>query len=124
MTGVDIEQPGHGDTHPATPLGEQNNSKGNVGLNDEIPKVPVQNILPSGTEECGLISVIPASLFCDNKSAIQIAANLVMHEKTKHFDIDVHLVREKIASGLIKTIKVESKYHVVHILTKAFGIGV
>ncbi|GJS69056.1 ulp1 protease family, C-terminal catalytic domain-containing protein [Tanacetum coccineum] len=32
-----------------------------------------------------------------------------MHEKTKYFDIDVHLVKEKVASGLIKTIKVDSK---------------
>nr|GEW12226.1 hypothetical protein [Tanacetum cinerariifolium] len=39
MTGVDIDQPRHGDTRPVTPLGEQNNSKGNVGLNDETLKV-------------------------------------------------------------------------------------
>nr|GEV39730.1 DNA-repair protein XRCC1 [Tanacetum cinerariifolium] len=191
MTDVDIDQPRHGDTHPVTPLGEQNNSKGNVGLNDETLKVLMQNILPSVSEEgslrrsqrtskflaklneivldnkvkyglnrnlnaevymvpllgfseaeyrvmasvtCKVMwfvkilkdfnieSVIPASLICDNKFAIQIAANLVMHEKTKQFDIDVHLVREKIASGLIKTIKVESKYHVVDILTKSFDM--
>ncbi|GKF19297.1 hypothetical protein Tco_0067935 [Tanacetum coccineum] len=44
-----------------------------------------------------------------------------MHEKTKHFDIDVHLVREKVASGLIKTEKVDSKGQVADILTKALG---
>ncbi|GKB71616.1 ribonuclease H-like domain-containing protein [Tanacetum coccineum] len=54
-------------------------------------------------------NVVPAELFCDNKSAMQKAANPVMHEKTKHFDIDVHLVREKVASGLIKTVKVDTK---------------
>ncbi|GKD28935.1 ribonuclease H-like domain-containing protein, partial [Tanacetum coccineum] len=43
-------------------------------------------------------SNILAALFCDNSYAIQIAANPVMHEKTKHFDIDVHLIREKVAS--------------------------
>ncbi|GJZ18298.1 hypothetical protein Tco_0554421 [Tanacetum coccineum] len=61
------------------------------------------------------------TLYYDNKSAIQIATNPVMHEKTKHFDIDVHLVREKVASGLIKTEKVDSKSQVADILTKAFG---
>ncbi|GJR92334.1 ribonuclease H-like domain-containing protein [Tanacetum coccineum] len=63
----------------------------------------------------------PVTLYYDNKSAIQIAANPLMHEKTKHFDIDVHLVREKVASGLIKTEKVDSKSQVADILTKALG---
>ncbi|GJU15745.1 ribonuclease H-like domain-containing protein [Tanacetum coccineum] len=36
-------------------------------------------------------NLLPAELHCDNKSAMQIAANPVMHEKTKHFDLDVHL---------------------------------
>ncbi|GJT35290.1 hypothetical protein Tco_0925709 [Tanacetum coccineum] len=55
------------------------------------------------------------------ESAIQIAAKPVMHEKAKHFDIDVHLVREKVASGLIKTEKVDLKSQVADILTKALG---
>ncbi|GJY18709.1 ribonuclease H-like domain-containing protein, partial [Tanacetum coccineum] len=59
--------------------------------------------------EFGISDVVHAELFCDNKSAIQIAANPVMHEKIKKFDIDVHFVREKVASGLIKTVKVDTK---------------
>ncbi|GJX30654.1 ribonuclease H-like domain-containing protein [Tanacetum coccineum] len=38
----------------------------------------------------------------------EIAANPVMHEETKHFDLDVHLIREKVALGLIKRAKVEN----------------
>ncbi|GJS71465.1 ribonuclease H-like domain-containing protein [Tanacetum coccineum] len=43
--------------------------------------------------EFGIDNVVSTELFCDNKSTIQIVANPVMHEKTKHFDIDVRLVR-------------------------------
>ncbi|GJR31062.1 ribonuclease H-like domain-containing protein [Tanacetum coccineum] len=38
-------------------------------------------------------NLLPTELFCDNSAAIQIAANPVMHEKTKHFDLDVHIIR-------------------------------
>nr|GEX68394.1 ribonuclease H-like domain-containing protein [Tanacetum cinerariifolium] len=51
-------------------------------------------------KDLGLKDLILVALHCDNKSAIQIAANLVMHEKLKHFDLDVYLV-----VGLIKTIQ-------------------
>ncbi|GKB13563.1 ribonuclease H-like domain-containing protein [Tanacetum coccineum] len=72
-------------------------------------------------KDLSLDGLVPVTLFCDIKSDIQIAANPVMHEKTKHFDIDVHLVREKVASGLIKTEKVDFKSQVTDILTKALG---
>ncbi|GKD27959.1 ribonuclease H-like domain-containing protein [Tanacetum coccineum] len=72
-------------------------------------------------KDLGQNDLTPMDLFYDNKSAIQIAANPIMHEKTKHFDIDVHLVREKVASGLLKTVKVDSKDHVADVLIKALG---
>nr|GFA42574.1 ribonuclease H-like domain-containing protein [Tanacetum cinerariifolium] len=72
-------------------------------------------------QDLDLDELAPVTLYCDNKSAIQIAANPAMHEKTKHFDIDVHLVREKVASELIKTENVDSKSQVADILTKTLG---
>ncbi|GJX95648.1 putative RNA-directed DNA polymerase [Tanacetum coccineum] len=52
---------------------------------------------------------------------IQIAANPVFHEKTKHFELDVHLVREKILAGIIKTVKVHSDNQNADIFTKCLG---
>ncbi|GKB84192.1 putative RNA-directed DNA polymerase [Tanacetum coccineum] len=55
-------------------------------------------------------------------SAFQIAANPVFHEKTKHFELDVHLVREKVSAGVIKTIKVHTDMQSADIFTKCLGI--
>ena len=36
----------------------------------------------------------PVILYCDNKSAINISNNIVMHTKTKHIEINYHYLRE------------------------------
>ena len=41
---------------------------------------------------------IPVRIYCDNKAAIFIAHNLVLHDRTKHIKVDKHFIKEKIAA--------------------------
>ncbi|RDX89319.1 Copia protein, partial [Mucuna pruriens] len=62
----------------------------------------------------------PIKLFCDNNSSISIAHNPVKHDRTKHIEIERHLIKEKLDSGLIVTTHVPIVLQVTDVFTKGF----
>ncbi|KAK4352549.1 hypothetical protein RND71_028067 [Anisodus tanguticus] len=57
-------------------------------------------------------------VYCDNISAIYMSHNPVQHQRTKHIEMDIHFVREKVARGQVKILHVPSSYQYVDIFTK------
>ncbi|GJW03793.1 ribonuclease H-like domain-containing protein [Tanacetum coccineum] len=66
-------------------------------------------------------NLLPINLHCNSNSAIKIAANLIFHERTKHLEIDLHFVREKILKGVVKIVKVDSVNQIANVFTKGLG---
>ncbi|KAE8683564.1 Pachytene checkpoint protein 2-like protein [Hibiscus syriacus] len=66
-------------------------------------------------EEAWMTEVI----WSDNSSAIGLSANPVYHSKTKHEELDVHFVREKVVANMMKINFVPSTHQVEDRLTDA-----
>ena len=62
---------------------------------------------------------LPMRLYCDNKSAISIAHNSVLHDKTKYAEIDRHFIKEKLDEGIICTPFVPTVKQLADVFTKS-----
>ncbi|GJZ07692.1 ribonuclease H-like domain-containing protein [Tanacetum coccineum] len=49
-------------------------------------------------------------VYCDNVSAVYLSTNPVQHQRTKHIEIDIHFVREYVASGQVHVLHVPSRF--------------
>ncbi|XP_047949664.1 secreted RxLR effector protein 161-like [Salvia hispanica] len=55
---------------------------------------------------------------CDNNSALCVSKHQVYHERSKHIDVHLHFIREKIDEGEVKVFKVDTTENPADMLTK------
>ncbi|KAL8144973.1 hypothetical protein AgCh_003259 [Apium graveolens] len=73
-------------------------------------------------KDLGIKNLPPTVLRCDNKAALAIVANPVLHERTKYVELDCHYVREQVLAGNIQTTYTPSVEQVVDIFTKVLPV--
>jgi hypothetical protein len=52
--------------------------------------------------ELQLHQSVPLQLYCDNQAAINIVHNPVLHDRTRHVEIDRHFIKEKQDEGVLQ----------------------
>jgi hypothetical protein len=57
-------------------------------------------------------------IFCDNVSTIYMSKNPVHHKRTKHIELDIHFVREKVSLGEVGVLHVRSSRQFADVFTK------
>jgi hypothetical protein len=62
------------------------------------------------------------TLWCDNKSTINIANNPVQHDRTKHVEIDRFFIKERLDDGTLKLNHIASSEQLAGCLTKGLGV--
>lgn len=70
-------------------------------------------------KEMSIEVVDTPTIWCDNSGAVAHSANPVLHKKSKHFELDLHFIREKVVAGAIHVGYVPSFDQVADVLTKA-----
>ncbi|GKA62157.1 ribonuclease H-like domain-containing protein [Tanacetum coccineum] len=57
-------------------------------------------------------------VYCDNVNAVYMSTNPVQHQRTKHIEIDIHFVRDKVAAGHVRVLHAPSRFQYADIFTK------
>lgn len=71
--------------------------------------------------ELGIQLEEPPVVFCDNISTTYMSANPIQHARTKHIELDIHFVREKVISGHLQVHHIASTDQTADVFTKGLS---
>nr|GEU70096.1 ribonuclease H-like domain-containing protein [Tanacetum cinerariifolium] len=57
-------------------------------------------------------------VYCDIVIVVYLSSNPIQHQRTKHIEIDIHFVRDLVATGQVRVLHVPSRYQFADIFTK------
>ena len=60
-------------------------------------------------------------IWCDNTGAKALIDNPIFHSRTKHIEVDIHFIREKVANKVLEVRYVPTKLQKVDLFTKALS---
>jgi hypothetical protein len=63
-------------------------------------------------------------VYCDNISAVYLSSNPVQHQRTKHVEIDLHFVRDRVALGEARILHVPTSSQYADIFTEGLPTSV
>ncbi|GKE39341.1 ribonuclease H-like domain-containing protein [Tanacetum coccineum] len=65
-----------------------------------------------------ILLYLPPPLCIVIKSAVYLSSNPVQHQRTNHIEIDIHFVRDLVATGQVRVLHVPSRFQYADIFTK------
>ena len=69
-------------------------------------------------EDLEVSTFLPTKVYYDNKAAISIAHNPILHDRTKHVEVDKYFIKEKLDNRIIYIPYIPTVDQVVDVLTK------
>jgi hypothetical protein len=69
-----------------------------------------------GELHCGISKA--TVVYCDNVSAVYMSSNPIHHKRTKHIELDIHFVRERVQLGDLRVLHVPTAEQFADVMTK------
>ncbi|GKB42601.1 ribonuclease H-like domain-containing protein [Tanacetum coccineum] len=89
-----------------------------TGLGIHIVKESGMSLTAFSDADWAKYVVTRKSMTAEYRALASVTIKPLFYERTKHLEIDLHFVREKILKGVVETVKVDSANQIADILTK------